>query len=39
MLNDYLTPGLLLGAMALYRFVNISAEAIGASAAYLVREE
>lgn len=39
MLNDYLTPGLLLGAVALYRFVNISAEAIGASAAYLVREE
>ena len=39
MLNDYLTPGLLLGAVALYRFVNISAEALGASAAYLVREE
>ena len=39
MLNDYLTPGLLLGAVALYRFINISAEALGASAAYLVREE
>jgi len=39
MLNEYLTPGLLLGAVALYRFVNISAEALGASAAYLVREE
>ena len=39
MLNDYLTPALLLGAVALYRFVNISAEALGASVAYLVREE
>jgi glycosyltransferase 2 family protein len=39
MLNEYLTPALLLGAIALYRFVNISAEAIGAGAAYLVRDE
>lgn len=38
-LGDYLTPALLLGSVALYRFVNISAEAIGAGVAFLVREE
>lgn len=38
-LGDYLTPALLIGAVALYRFINISAEAIGAGAAYLIREE
>ncbi|MCM1981444.1 lysylphosphatidylglycerol synthase transmembrane domain-containing protein [Lyngbya confervoides] len=38
-LSDYLTPGLLIGAVALYRFINISAEAIGAGAAFLVSEE
>lgn len=38
-LGEYLTPALLLGAVAFYRLINISAEALGAGAAFLIREE
>jgi uncharacterized membrane protein YbhN (UPF0104 family) len=38
-LNEYLTPAALIGAIALFRFINIGAEAIGAGAAYVIRED
>lgn len=38
-LHPYLSPGLLLAAVAIYRLVSISAELMGASCAYLLKEE
>ncbi|MGB8702870.1 MAG: hypothetical protein WCD18_25925 [Thermosynechococcaceae cyanobacterium] len=37
-LDTYLSPGLLLGCVTVYRLVTISAELIGAGVAYLVNE-
>lgn len=37
-LHPYLSPGLLIAAVAIYRFVNIGAEMIGAGCAYLLKE-
>jgi glycosyltransferase 2 family protein len=38
-LDTYLSPGILLGAVAVYRLVNICAEMLGAGFAYLVQTE
>lgn len=37
-LHPYLSPGLLLAAVAIYRFVNVGAEMMGAGCAYLLKE-
>ncbi len=37
-LHPYLSPGLLIAAVAIYRFVNIGAEMIGAGCAYILKE-
>ncbi|WP_299402877.1 hypothetical protein [Acaryochloris sp. IP29b_bin.148] len=37
-LHPYLSPGLLLATVAIYRFVNIGAEMMGAGCAYLLKE-
>jgi hypothetical protein len=39
LLDGILTPGVLLGAVAVYRLVSILAEIIGAALAYLVKED
>jgi len=38
LLNGYLTPGLLLGIVALYRFVSTLAEIVGAGLAWLIEQ-
>ena len=37
-LHPYLSPGLLLASVAIYRFVNVGAEMMGAGCAYLLKE-
>ncbi|KAI9134870.1 lysylphosphatidylglycerol synthase domain-containing protein [Acaryochloris sp. CCMEE 5410] len=37
-LHPYLSPGLLLAAVAIYRFINVGAEMMGAGCAYLLKE-